>query len=654
MNHLPRPLLTLLAPVLLGALPLCAAPQKGVQVDPGIRLIPQPLSVERGEGWFRLTAETPIAAPPPAREVAAQLRDAIAETTGLHLELTDATKGEPEAGCVVLLLEPGITGVGDEGYLLDVTPEQVLLGATTPVGLLHGVQTLRQLLPLPRVVGHPLERVRWVLPAVHVVDRPRFAWRGLMLDCSRTFQSVEYLRRTLDRMAFYKLNVLHLHLTDDQGWRLELEAFPELTELGARFADRFAEPEAHQGYYTKAEIADLVSYAAARGVTIVPEIEMPGHCLAALACHPELSCTGGPFEIHPFGGGPGIHADVFCPGNEATFELLEAVLDEVVELFPSRWIHVGGDEVPVDRWRVCERCRRRIAEEGLADVRALQGWFTKRIAAYLIEKGRVPIGWDEILEAELPEGAAVMSWRGTKGGVEAARAGHDVVMSPTSHCYFDYSWDRIDTGLAYAFEPVPEELDEAAARHVLGLQANFWSHLDREPARVDRQLFPRLLAIAERGWSARDVRDQEDFRWRVKVHLVHLDELGVAYHRPPPEPLAQSIGTWSPSDVTEEYAPLAWDVTGHLAGAGRYVVRFGYTHGSHRLGIERVELLVDGVVGARDVHRGTTGTVDEDNEYVLEVGATPAGARLTLRASARSEGGTDSNGEVYLTREEER
>lgn len=648
------PACLLLGALPLAAAPLAAAPQKGVQVDTGIQLIPRPLAVERGDGWFLLTAETRIAAAGPARQVAARLRDALAETTGLVLELADFEEAGAPTGGVVLLLEPGISGIGGEGYLLDVRPEQVLLGATTPVGLLHGVQTLRQLLPLPRVIGQPENLVRWVLPAVHVVDRPRFSWRGLMLDCSRTFQSVEYLRRTIDRMEFYKLNVLHLHLTDDQGWRLELEAFPELTELGARFADRFAEPEAHQGYYTKAEITDLVSYAAARGVTIVPEIEMPGHALAALACHPELSCTGGPFEIHPFGEGPGIHADVFCPGNDATFEFLEAVLDEVVELFPSRWIHIGGDEVPVERWRACERCRRRIAEEGLAGERALQGWFTRRIAGYLVEKGRVPLGWDEVLEAGLSQDTAVMSWRGTKGGVEAARAGHDVVMSPTSHCYFDYSWDRIDTERAYAFEPVPEELDEAAARHVLGLQANFWSHIDREPALVDRQLFPRLLAIAERGWSARDVRDQEDFRWRVEVHLVHLDELGVAYHRPPPEPLAPSIGTWSPAQISEEYAPLTWDVTEHVEGAGRYRVRFGYTHGSHRLGIERVELLVDGVVAARDAHRGTTGTVDEDNDYVLELGAYPATAAITLRASARSEGGTDSNGEVYLTREEER
>ena len=651
MKDLQRSIFTRVSTLLLFALPVAAAPQTGVQVNAGIRLIPEPLAVERGEGWFLLGPDTTIASPAPAREVAALLQGAIADTTGMELELTSiATPGE-NGKSIVLLIEPGISGVGDEGYMLDITPGQVLIGARTSTGLYYGTQTLRQLLPLPRVICQPAHLVRWVLPSVRIVDDPRFGWRGLMMDCSRTFQSIEYLKETIDRMGFYKLNVLHLHLTDDQGWRLQLDAFPKLTATGARFPDGYDEPESHQGFYGKDEIRDLLRYAKARGVTIVPEIEMPGHCLAALACYPELSCTGGPFEIHPFFEGPGIHADVYCAGKQETFLFLERVLAEVVDLFPSRYVHIGGDEVPKDRWKACERCQLRMKDEGLADEHELQSWFVKRIEKLLGDEGRVLIGWDEILEGGLAPGAAVMSWRGTRGGIAAARAGHDVVMSPTSHCYFDYTYERIDTERAYAFEPIPEELDEAQGRHVLGLQANFWSHIDREPPLVDRQLFPRLLAIAERGWSARDVRDWEDFRWRVKLHLVHLDELGVDYFRAAPGPLEPPIGTWNPAEMSEEYAPLTWEVTQYIQAPGRYRVRFTYTFGSHRLGIEKVELLVDGSMVSIDTHRGVTGTVDENNEYVLEVGAIPEGAELTLRASARSEGGTDSNGEVYLTEE---
>jgi hexosaminidase len=257
---------------------------------------------------------------------------------------------------------------------------------------------------------------------------------------------------------------------------------------------------------------------------------MPGHSLAALAVFPALSCTGGPFEIHPFFEGPHIHEDIFCAGNDDTFHFLQDVLAEVIALFPSDFVHVGGDEAPKSRWQTCPKCQARKRALGLASEDELQSWFIERVGRFVESRGKRIIGWDEILEGGLPAGAAVMSWRGVEGGVAAAEAGHDVVMSPTSHCYFDYTYERIDTRRAYSFEPIPEELDAVRAGHILGLQANFWSHIHREPAEVDGQIFPRLLAVAERGWSPRGVRGWEDFQRRVKAHLPRLEMMGVRYH----------------------------------------------------------------------------------------------------------------------------
>ncbi|MEW6746951.1 MAG: beta-N-acetylhexosaminidase [Planctomycetota bacterium] len=642
----------LLALGIAGAL-VCARAhaQSPVQTDLGIQLIPQPVAVERLEGWFLISDETRIHTPPAARDIAEVLACSLERTTEMHFPITAAT---PEPGTtrgIVLRLEPAIDRKGLEGYRLEVTPHRVLLEACDRRGLVNATQTLRQLLPLQRVIGQPVSRIDWIIPCVSITDYPRFGWRGLMLDCSRTFQSVDYLRATIDRMAFYKLNVLHLHLTDDQGWRLEIRQYPELTAKGARFPERFGEPDAHQGFYTQAEMAGLVKYAAERNITIVPEIEMPGHCLAALACYPELSCTGGPFEIHPFLAGPAIHEDVFCAGNDKTFAFLENVLAEVIELFPSKFIHIGGDEVPKKRWHECPRCQARMKTEGLVNENELQSYFIRRIEKYLNSKGRVLIGWDEILEGGLAPHAAVMSWRGTEGGIAAAQAGHDVVMSPFSHCYFDYPYATTDTRLVFAFEPVPDVLDEAQAKHILGLQGNFWSHIDREPAKVDAQIYPRLLAIAERGWSPREQSPWDDFQWRLRVHLVHLDDMAVHYHRTPPAQMIPPVGSWTPAQMNEEYVALTWDMTEHILRPGRYRVRFQYTQGAHRLGIEKVELLLDGKTVSSDEHRGMTGYQNEQNEYLLTLEEEPHGKQLVLRASARSEGGTDSNGVIYLSEE---
>ena len=481
-----------------------------------IALVPQPVAMRVDQGSLSLPGPIVIRAAGGARDAAELLAEELSARTGLRVQLrSSSTRAD-----IILTLDDELAAHGPEAYFLSVGERGVRIAAPAHAGLVWGGQTLLQLLQ---------QGDGWSLPRVAITDYPRFPWRGVMLDCSRTFQSLDYLRKTMDRMACYKLNVLHLHLIDDQGWRLEIRSHPELTERGAWFEPESGEPASHQGFYSQAEMRALVRYAARRGIIIVPEIEMPGHSMAALACHPELSCAGGPFRILPFHQTRGIQRDIFCAGNDDVFNLMEDVLAEVVALFPSRYIHIGGDEAPKALWKACPRCQARIREEALANEAELQSYFIKRVEKMIPARGRVLIGWDEILEGGLAPNAAVMSWRGTRGGIAAAREGHPVIMTPRTHCYFDYTYQRIDTATAYRFEPIPDVLTEAEGKLILGVQANFWSHIDREPELVDRQLYPRLLGIAERAWSPRYVRDYEAFAVRARAHRPALDRMGISY-----------------------------------------------------------------------------------------------------------------------------
>ena len=504
-----------------------AAAVAGESAAATVALIPQPTRVSINEGRFVFRPETTIECGRNARSVARLLQAQLSRSLGYPLPIEDVAERSQRQGRVVLKLATEAKELGKEGYRLVVTADQVTITAGTKTGLFYGGQTLRCLLPAEALSPVVVHEMAWGVPCVEITDVPRFAWRGLMLDCSRTFQSPEYIKKTIDRMSLFKLNVFHLHLTDDQGWRLEIKKYPKLTELGARFAPRYHEPESHEGFYTQKEMKELIEYAAERGVLIVPEIEMPGHALAALTCYPELSCQGGPFEIRPHTGhGP----ELFCAGNDQAFEFLENVLAEVIDLFPSPYIHIGGDEAEKDRWKVCPKCQQRMKTEGLADEEELQSYFIKRIEKFVNSRGKTIIGWEEILQGGCGRDATVMSWLGLEGGTVAAKAGHDVVMAPLTHCYFDFPYSRISTKRVYSFEPVPPALTSSEARHILGIQACFWSHIDREPNLVDRQLFPRLLAIAERGWSAKDVRDWQSFHGRLLRNLNRLAFLRIQYH----------------------------------------------------------------------------------------------------------------------------
>ncbi len=519
-------------------------------------LIPAPAKLERRPGFFQLSSRTVVSAARAARAEAETLASALRVPTGFTLPV----KGSPPPrDSVVLELDPTLqTQLGAEGYRLSVSPGRVLIQASAPAGLFYGGSTLRQLLPPEAVaIARPATPPAngWRIPAVEIEDAPRFPWRGLLLDPARHFFPPEFVKRFLDLMALHKLNSLQLHLTDDQGWRLEIKRYPRLTAIGSvrrespRPGNRDAGDATPYGpfFYTQRQIRDLVAYAQARHITLVPEIEIPGHFLGALAAYPELSCTGGPFQVRTRWG---VEPDILCPGNDRAIAFLQDVLAEVCDLFPGRFIHIGGDEAPRDRWKTCPKCQARMKTEGLKTEAELQTWLNHRLEEFLASRGRRLIGWDEILEGGLTPGATVMSWRGTEGGLAAASAGHDVVMSPTSHCYFDYAQAKgpgepesiggfIPLPTVYSFEPVPASLPAAQRRHILGAQGNLWSEYLWTPKDVEYFAFPRAAALAEVVWSPAAARNYDDFVARLGGHLRRLDQLGVNYRRlaPPAQPI---------------------------------------------------------------------------------------------------------------------
>ncbi|MEV7414287.1 beta-N-acetylhexosaminidase [Streptomyces sp. NPDC089919] len=523
-------------------------------------LIPAPVHVETDgpAPSYHLTPATTLAAAPGAEGTARWLRRELGAATGLPLD--PPAPGAP--GDVRLRIDPDAGDrLGPEGYRLTVGPDGVDLAGGGPAGLFWGVQTLRQLLGPDAWRRAPLPGRSWRLPHLRVADRPRFGWRGMMLDVARHFTPKEGVLRHLDLLAAHKLNVLHLHLSDDQGWRVEILRHPELTRTGAwrprsrrgHRASPLWNDTPHGGFYTQDDIREIVAYAAERHIRVVPEIDIPGHSQAAIAAYPWLGNADvtdtAALEVWDDWG---ISEHVLAP-TEEVLRFYEGVFEELLELFPaevSPFVHVGGDECPKDEWRRSPAAQARIRELGVADEDGLQSWFIRHFDRWLADRGRRLIGWDEILEGGLADGAAVSSWRGYAGGVAAAEAGHDVVMCPEQHVYLDY---RQDGGPdepvpiayvrtledVYRFEPVPPELSRAAAGHVLGAQANVWTEVMEDQGRVDYQVFPRLAAFAEVVWSPLpepEERDVAEFTARMTGHLRRLDALGVEY-RPPGGPL---------------------------------------------------------------------------------------------------------------------
>ncbi|GAA2462598.1 beta-N-acetylhexosaminidase [Streptomyces macrosporus] len=531
-------------------------------------LVPAPRSVVPGAGRFVLGAATALDAGPGAEGAAHRLRALIGAATGLPLPPSAGDAGgRGEGGGALRLYVDGRVAdeLGPEGYRLRVTDTGVDLRGGAAPGLFWGVQTLRQLLGPDAHRRAPLPGRTWSLPHVTVEDAPRFPWRGFLLDVARHFTPKDGVLRWIDLLAAHKLNVLHLHLTDDQGWRLEIRRFPRLTEVGAwrrrtRLGHRASplwDECPHGGFYTQDDVREIVAYAAERHVTVVPEIDVPGHSQAAIAAYPELGNTdvpGGADAAPEVWTDWGINPNVLAP-TEIVLRFYEGVFDEVLELFPGEFVHIGGDECVKDQWRASPTAQARIAELGLDGEDALQAWFVRHFDRRLAERGRRLVGWDEILEGgsgradlRLSPGAVVSSWRGHAGGIAAARAGHDVVMCPEQQVYLDHRQDAgedepVPIGYVrtlrdvHRFEPVPPELaGTEAEQHVIGAQANLWTEVVEDQQRADYQAFPRLAAFAEAVWSPPGARDWEGFERRmVRAHYARLDALGVAY-RPPSGP----------------------------------------------------------------------------------------------------------------------
>jgi hexosaminidase len=506
----------------------------------GINVIPAPLSLVRNEGTFSLNNNTLMyASTPEGKTVATFFAGKLKLSTGYPFAATDR-----EGANTIALLIDGSLDVNQEGYTLDVTPAGAVVKAKTPQGLFYGMQTFLQLLPAEVESPTRVKGVAWSAPAVMVKDEPRFAYRGIMLDACRHFIPVENVKKQLDVIALFKINHMHWHLTEDQGWRIEIKQYPRLTEIGSKSPNS-------EGFYTQEEIKEIVQYAADRFITVIPEIEVPGHELAAISAYPELSCTGEPISMRAVWG---VEDVVLCAGKESTFEFFENVIKEVAPLFPSKYFHIGGDECPKTSWKECPHCQRRIREEGLqGDARhsaeeRLQSYFIQRIEKILIQCGKTMIGWDEILEGGLAPTATVMSWRGEQGGIAAAGMDHDVIMTPSSNgMYLDaYQGDAkiepVTIGgytlleKTYAYNPVPDTLAAIGKAHFIkGVQSNLWSEYMYTTDLMEYRAYPRVLALSEIAWSALERKDYKDFERRINNALVRLDGHAINYHIPQPE-----------------------------------------------------------------------------------------------------------------------
>ncbi len=501
-------------------------------------LLPMPAQVERRPGHFLVRDGMALRVDARGDEavgVARRFADLLARTRGLHLQLQTGEGTGIDAKAITFRLDA--QAPAGEGYEIDVDAQRAVVRAREPRGLFYGGVTLWQLLTVDTAPATAIE-----LPALRIVDAPRFAWRGAMLDSARHYQPMEFVKRFIDQLSLLKLNTFHWHLTDDQGWRIEIKRYPRLTEVGAwrrpagaAGTDANGQPVRYGGYYTQEEIRDVVRYAAERQVTIVPEIDVPGHMQAAIAAYPQLGSAG---DTPPVSPDWGVHSYLLNV-DEATFAFVQNVLDEVIALFPGRYVHIGGDEAVKDQWQASARVQARRRELGLPDDARLQGWFVARLQRHLAARGRLLIGWDEILEGGLPPEAAVMSWRGAQGGVEAAHAGHDVVMSPSPDLYLNHlqsdaagepggRFEVRSLADVYAFDPLPAALDESAARHVLGAQANLWTEHLRTPAFVEHAAFPRLAALAEVLWSPPRTHDWPGFVERLVPQMARWRSLGVA------------------------------------------------------------------------------------------------------------------------------
>lgn len=541
---------------LLFLTPGCKQAKDAVVVNE-YNIVPLPNQMVPQEGRFSLDKHVEVftaACPPQVQTIADSLINRVKLTSGISMK---QTYQEPQGHAIRFAV---VDGMPKEAYKLSVSPERIVIAASEPNGFFYGVQTLYQLLP-PAIYGNEkVKKAEWSVPAVEIEDAPRFSYRGMHMDPSRHFASIDYIYKYIDMLAMHKMNTFHWHLTDDQGWRIEIKKYPKLTEIGSKRKETLIDyyfvnyPQVfdgkeHGGYYTQDQIKDVVAYAAAKYITVIPEIEMPGHAIAALASYPELSCR--PDTTYEVTGTWGVFEEVFCP-SDTTFRFLEGVMDEVIDLFPSEYIHIGGDECPKTAWENSAFCQNLIKELGLKDdttpnaidgrkhtkEEKLQSYFITRMEKYLNSKGRNIIGWDEILEGGLAPNATVMSWRGVEGGMNAAKAGHNAIMTPNPYAYLDHYQEEPEIApttiggyntlkKTYSYNPVPEDADSLAKKHIIGVQGNVWAEYIQNDERRDYQAFPRAVALAETGWTQNANKNWRNFCERMVTDFQRMDILNV-------------------------------------------------------------------------------------------------------------------------------
>ncbi|MBD9091625.1 MAG: beta-N-acetylhexosaminidase [Bacteroides oleiciplenus] len=532
--------------LLAGALALaCTSCNKEQEANYQVIPLPQEVSLTQ-EKPFWLDGDVLIAYPENnalLQRNAEFLSEYIRQSTDYAPKTKAIAAGEQVTNAITLGLDPGIAN--KEGYVLTTTPEGISINGQTENGVFYGIQTLRKSIPA-EAKGATI-----LIPAGEIKDEPRFPYRGMHLDVGRHFFPIEFIKKYIDLLALHNMNTFHWHLTEDQGWRIEIKKYPKLTEIGSQRSRTVIGKNTQEydntpygGFYTQEEAKEIVKYAQERYITVIPEVDLPGHMLAALAAYPELGCTGGPYEVCPRWG---VFEDVLCIGNDKTMQFLEDVMGEIIEIFPSEYVHIGGDEAPRDRWKECPKCQARIKAEGLkADKNhtaedRLQSYCMTRIEKFLNSKGRRIIGWDEILEGDVAPNATVMSWRGMEGGIEAAQLGHDVIMTPTSFCYFDYyqTADTQDEPLGiggyvpiekvYSLEPVPAALTKEQGKHILGAQANLWTEYIASTEHVEYMILPRMAALAEVQWTQPEKKDFKDFTTRLARLMKFYQRDGFNY-----------------------------------------------------------------------------------------------------------------------------
>jgi hexosaminidase len=646
-----------------------ARPSKPVREAPPppprpILVIPQPVSVKAGSGEFVFSARTQIIAPASAQQLAEQLRGNLQPAMGFPLTIVRPS-GTPRAGGITLSVERSLRRLGPEGYRLQIARSGIRIRASAPAGLFYGIQTLRQLLPADVFRRSRVDGVRWSVPAATIEDTPRFSWRGVHLDVSRHFMSKEFILKFLDLMALHKLNVFHWHLVDDQGWRIEIKKYPRLAIIGGKTDYTTFNPVQPMqavslpqgGFYTQDDIREVVRYASDRFITVVPEIEMPGHSAAAVVAYPEL---GNKLQIEEGGSSAAFMGawDSNYNVDDSTIHFLQDVLTEVMTLFPSKFIHIGGDEVDKRPWHANPKAQARMQQLGLKDENELQSWFVRQMDQFLTAHGRRLVGWDEILEGGLAQGATVMSWRGIAGGVAAAKAGHDAVMTPIGFTYLDYyQWvvPRLEP-LAiggflpleqiYNFEPIAPELTPAEAQHILGAQAQLWTEFMPHPKEVEYMAWPRVCALAEAVWSPRGPRNFTDFVGRLKPDIERFKIIDVHYR--PVTPIPVPAAHWQSGDAAAQFAEHEWDVTSSITAPGQYDVAFMLTGGHGHGEVEWMELREDGKVVQRIVRPGSTDWGQRSNDYLFGLQAFHSGSRYAIRASLRGVGGVDTTGDIYV------